>query len=100
MNKKKIVSNYKEKIKEVNKYNKFYYDNNKPLVSDAVYDEIKQEIILLEKQYKFLRSKDSPSKLVGYKPSKNFNKIKHREPMLSLSNAFTEEDLLNFEKNS
>ncbi len=98
MNKKKIVSNYKEKIKEVNKYNKFYYDNNKPLVSDAVYDEIKQEIILLEKQYKFLRSKDSPSKLVGYKPSKNFNKIKHREPMLSLSNAFTEEDLLNFEK--
>ncbi|MDC0326815.1 NAD-dependent DNA ligase LigA, partial [Candidatus Pelagibacter sp.] len=45
-----------------------------------------------------LSSKNSPKQIVGYKPSKNFNKVKHRIPMLSLSNAFDEEDLLNFEK--
>ena len=41
---------------------------------------------------------DSPSKIVGFKPSKNFKKVKHKVSMLSLSNAFNEEDLINFEK--
>ena len=54
--------------------------------------------MLLEKKYKFLKSKNSPSEYVGYKPSKNFKKFLHKIPMLSLANAFGEEDLLNFEK--
>ena len=53
---------------------------------------------LLETNYKFLSSKYSPSKTVGHKPSKNFKKVSHRVPMLSLGNAFTENDLVNFEK--
>ena len=98
MNKKKIEIQYSEKIKLFNKYNKFYYDKSKPLVSDEEYDQLKKNILLFEKEYDFLKSKDSPLKIVGYKPSKNFKKALHRVPMLSLANAFDEEDLFNFEK--
>ena len=97
--KKKIEELYKNKISLIKKYNKNYFDNNHPLVSDAEYDKLKKEIIDLEKKNKFLSSKLSPSKNVGYKPSKNFKKVTHKTPMLSLSNAFTEKDILNFEKN-
>ena len=98
MNKKLIKDKYKEKIKLINIYNQKYYNKNQPEVSDDKYDELKKEILLLEKKYSFLKSKTSPSKSVGYKPSKSFKKSRHRVPMLSLSNAFNEDDLLNFEK--
>ena len=45
-----------------------------------------------------MKDKDSPSNSVGFKPSKNFKKATHKVPMLSLANAFTQEDLVNFEK--
>ena len=54
--------------------------------------------LILETKYNFLNSKDSPSNVVGFKPSKNFKKSLHKIPMLSLGNAFSEEDLINFEK--
>ena len=95
---KKINEDYQKKIKEITKFNKNYYDKNDPLVTDDEYDNLKKEIINLEKKYKFLNHKNSPTKSVGYKPSKNFSKATHRVPMLSLANAFGEADLLNFEK--
>ena len=98
MNKKKIKIEYSEKISLINKFNKFYYDENNPKVTDQKYDQLKKEILELEKKYKFLKSNKSPSKVVGFKPSKNFKKITHRAPMLSLANAFGREDLINFEK--
>ena len=98
MNKKEIQNQYKKKIKLISKYNESYYNESNSLISDSEYDELKEEILFLEKKYNFLKSKNSPSKIVGHKPSKNFNKDLHRIPMLSLSNAFTEEDLINFEK--
>ena len=98
MDKNKIKLLYNEKIKLIKKLNKQYYEKNKPIVPDSEYDELKKEILLLEERFKFLTSKDSPSKAVGYRPSKNFKKYFHRVPMLSLSNAFTENDLINFEK--
>jgi len=98
MNKKIIEAQYKKKIKLLNNYNKNYYDKSKPLVDDKEYDELKKETLLLERKYKFLKSKNSPSEIIGYKPSKNFKKVLHRVPMLSLANAFNKEDLLNFEK--
>jgi DNA ligase (NAD+) len=98
MNKKDIQKKYNEKIKLIYRYNKYYYDNSSPLVSDKEYDELKENILLLEIKYRFLKSEKSPSEIVGYKPSKNFNKVQHRVPMLSLSNAFHKDDLLNFEK--
>ncbi|MDB4828011.1 NAD-dependent DNA ligase LigA [Candidatus Pelagibacter sp.] len=98
MNKKKILSDYKKKIKSLIEYNKSYYDANKSLVTDKEYDELKKDILILESNYSFLESKNSPSKTVGFKPSKNFQKLPHKVPMLSLSNAFDKDDLINFEK--
>ena len=98
MKKSEITKQYLRKIKLINKFNKFYFDKNKPLVSDKVYDDLKKEIIILENNHIFLRSKNSPSQVVGHRPSKSFKKASHKVPMLSLSNAFSEEDLINFEK--
>ena len=98
MDKKEIQKIYQKKIKLLDNYNKNYYDKNKPVVDDKNYDILKVDILLLEKKYDFLKSKKSPSEIIGYKPSKNFKKALHRVPMLSLANAFSEEDLLNFEK--
>ena len=94
----KINQKYSKKIKLFQKYNKHYYDLNDPLVNDQEFDKLKQEIIDLEKKYKNLKSINSPSNSVGFKPSKVFKKIKHSVPMLSLGNAFDENDLINFEK--
>ncbi|MDC3068887.1 NAD-dependent DNA ligase LigA [Candidatus Pelagibacter sp.] len=94
----KINQKYLKKIKLFNKYNKHYYDLNEPLVKDHIFDELKKEILNLEKKYDFLNHKDSPKNSVGFRPSKLFKKVKHKIPMLSLSNAFDREDLINFEK--
>ena len=98
MNKETIKKNYSSKIKLLIKYNKSYYINSAPLVSDKIYDELKNEILSLESKYNFLSNKDSPSNNVGFTPSKTFEKFKHKEEMYSLSNAFDEKDLKNFEK--
>ncbi len=98
MNKKNIQLDYKVKIKKIIELNEHYYDHSKPLVSDAEYDELKEKIILLEKKYSFLKDKNSPSNQVGFRPSKNFKKVLHKIPMLSLANAFSKEDLENFKK--
>ena len=98
MDKKKIKKRYNEKIHNLVKLNKHYYDLSKPLVNDNEYDQLKADILSLEKKYDFLKSENSPSKVVGFKPSKTFKKVLHKVPMLSLSNAFDEKDLVNFEK--
>ena len=93
-----LKKEYQKKIKDINQYNKFYFDKNKPKISDANYDKLKKEILEIEKKYPDFISKNSPSVSVGFKPSKNFEKSKHRERMLSLSNIFGKEDLVNFQK--
>ena len=98
MNKDLIKKKYKKKIKSLNYYNKRYYNDNISEITDSEYDDLKKNIINLEKKYTYLKLKDSPTTTIGYKPSKNFKKVLHRVPMLSLANAFSEDDLLNFEK--
>ena len=98
MKKEEIKKKYNSKIEEVIKHNKLYYDKSSPVISDTQYDKLKKEILDLEIKYNFLKSKKSPSKTIGFKPSKSFQKYKHKVPMLSLSNAFDRDDLLNFEK--
>ena len=98
MNKKEIKKNYIEKLKKIQKHNEAYFDKSNPIISDSEYDILKFEIIELENKYKFLVNLDSSNIKIGFRPSKNFKKISHRVPMLSLANAFSEEDLLNFEK--
>ena len=98
MDEKILKKEYLKKISRLQKYNLAYYDKSKPIIADSEYDKLKKEIIDFEKKYSFLKSSNSPSLIVGFKPSKNFKKVKHKVPMLSLSNAFEEEDLINFEK--
>ena len=93
-----IRSKYNSILKQLNKHNKYYYEQSKPLISDSEYDKLKLEVLELEKNYKYLNNKKSPNNIVGYKPSKTFKKYKHKTPMLSLSNAFDEEDIQNFQK--
>ncbi len=98
MKQNEIKKKYLKKIKLIQKYNQFYYDKNKSIITDHEFDFLKREVLELEKKYNYLKNKNSPSKNVGYIPSKNFKKIKHKKPMLSLGNVFNEADLLNFEK--
>ncbi len=93
-----IQKEYFEKIKLIQKYNQYYYNEDQPVITDQEYDVLKKKIIDLENQYSFLKSKKSPSASVGFKPSKKFIKVKHKTPMLSLGNAFNEDDLKTFEK--
>jgi len=64
---------YKNKIKLLERYNKYYYEKQKPLVSDKEFDILKQEILELENKYNY-KSQNSPSVKIGYKPSKTFEK--------------------------
>ena len=98
MEREAIIKKYNFKIKELNEHNKLYYDKNNPKLTDSEYDKLKKVILDLEKKYNFLDHEKSPSKNVGYKPSKSFEKYAHKVKMLSLSNAFDENDLINFEK--
>jgi DNA ligase (NAD+) len=98
MNKALIKNKYQEKIRLIKKYNKKYYNENLSTITDSEYDELKKEVLILESKYHFLNDKNSPSINVGHKPLKHFKKATHRVPMLSLGNAFSEQDLENFEK--
>jgi len=98
MHKKEIEKVYIKKIRELKKHDKAYFEHDNPSVSDKDYDDIKTEILNLEKKYKYLKSKDSPSRKVGYQPSDKFKKVAHESPMLSLSNAFSIENIEDFIK--
>ena len=98
MKKNLIKEKYQKKIKLISYYNKKYYNENTSEISDTEYDILKSEILDLEKKNIFLKNKNSPSISVGHKPSKHFKKVTHKVPMLSLGNAFEENDLKNFQK--
>ena len=98
MQKKEIEKFYLKKINELIKHDKAYYNDDNPLISDKDYDDIKNEVIDLEKKYKYLKNKNSPSKKVGFKPSDKFRKVPHEVPMLSLANAFSKENIEDFLK--
>ena len=74
MQKKKIEKIYIKKIKKLKKYDKAYFEYDNPLISDRDYDNIKQEILDIEKKYSYLKNKNSPSQKVGYEPSGKFKK--------------------------
>lgn len=86
-----------ESLKELlNRYAYEYYVLDKPTVPDAEYDEKLAELRKLEEQFPELITNDSPTQRVGGEPLEGFKKVEHRIPMLSLSNAFNEQDLRDF----
>ena len=82
--------------REIKAADAFYYQDDAPVMSDAAYDDLRQELIALETEYPHLITKDSPTQSVGAKPSGKFGKITHSVSMLSLDNAFTDEDVADF----
>jgi len=98
MERKEIEKAYLKKINELRKFDKAYFDEDNPIISDKHYDLIKQDILNLEKKYSYLKNKNSPSQKVGYEPSGKFKKIQHDIPMLSLANAFSKENIEDFLK--
>ena len=98
MERKEIQKKYIKKINQLKKFDKAYFADDNPIISDKEYDHIKKEILNLESKYDYLKSKDSPSQKVGYEPSNKFKKIAHGIPMLSLANAFSKENIEDFLK--
>jgi DNA ligase (NAD+) len=81
---------------EIERHDKAYYQDDAPKVSDAQYDALRQRFNAIEKRFPELVSADSPSQKVGAAPSGKFKKVRHAVPMLSLDNAFAEEDVADF----
>ncbi len=75
-----------------------YYEHDKPEITDAQYDAMRRRNLLVEKRFPKLKREDSPSDKVGAAPSTKFEKSKHAVPMLSLDNAFNDEDVAEFGK--
>jgi DNA ligase (NAD+) len=82
--------------KEIIKHDELYHNDDNPQISDAKYDRLRKRNEEIENKFPHLIREDTPSKKVGYKPSEKFNKVKHSIPMLSLANAFSEDDINDF----
>lgn len=84
----------------INTHNRSYYVLDKPVISDKEYDELFQKLLALEKQYPELITKDSPTLRVGAPASELFKPFKHSSALLSLNNAFNEDDITKFLDNT
>ena len=86
-----------ELVELLNKYNYEYYALDNPSVSDAEYDRLMQELIVLEEKYPEFKREDSPTQRVGGMVISEFQKVTHNVPMLSLGNVFNEEEIEEFD---
>ena len=83
---------------EIDRHNYAYYVLDEPLVDDSVYDGLMRELEALEAKHPSLRSEDSPTARVGAPPQEAFRTVAHRVPMLSLGNAFSDDEIRAFDK--
>ncbi|PZC46769.1 MAG: DNA ligase (NAD+) [Chloroflexi bacterium] len=83
---------------QLNKHNILYYQENSPNALDSEYDSMMRELKSLEEQYPQHAISDSPTQLVGSPPSKRFRAVTHKLPMLSLANAFNQDEFLSWKE--
>ncbi|SOY79573.1 DNA ligase [Cupriavidus taiwanensis] len=83
---------------ELDRHNYQYYVLDAPTVPDAEYDALFSELMALELEHPELQTPDSPTQRVGGEPLAAFDSVRHRVPMLSLNNAFADDDVLNFDR--
>src|ERR1700737_1507169 len=81
---------------EIESHDKHYYQEDAPKISDADYDALRKRFNAIEARFPELVTSDSPSQKIGAQPSGRFAKVRHAVPMLSLDNAFAEEDVVDF----
>ena len=93
----KIREKVEELIRILNQANYDYFVNDNPSLSDYQYDELINELKKIEEEYPELISPNSPTQKVGGQALDKFEKVVHVNPMLSLSNAFSEADLIDFD---
>ena len=87
------------KLREtIERHNRLYYLEDAPQITDAEYDALFRELHALEAEHPELRTPDSPTQRVGAPPLAEFGEVRHRTPMLSISNAFDEENVRAFDK--
>ena len=79
--------------KEIRHHDALYYQQDRPAISDADYDKLRRELEDLENKFPQLQTQDSPTQKVGAPVLSKFAKVRHSAPMLSLNNAFSEEDV-------
>jgi DNA ligase (NAD+) len=84
--------------REIERANYLYYAKDAPEITDAEYDRLFRELVALEASYPELASADSPTQRVGSAPQPEFPEVRHRTPMLSLGNAFEEEEVRAFDR--
>ena len=84
--------------REIERHNRLYYNEAAPEITDAGYDALFRELQQLEAEHPQLVTPDSPTQRVGSVPSEGFAPVAHRVPMLSLANAFDEEDVHAFDR--
>ena len=92
-----IIREIEEVREKIRYHNHRYYSMDDPEISDADYDRLFRDLLDLERQYPELVTPDSPTQRVGAKPRETFSEVKHAQPMLSLENAFQDEDVLAFD---
>lgn len=83
---------------KINYHNALYYQENRSEISDYEFDMLLEELIRLEAQFPQFKKEDSPSQRVGGTITKDFLTVRHKYPMLSLGNTYSEEELLDFDK--
>ncbi len=83
---------------EIRKHDRLYYQDAAPIISDREYDRLYKDLVDLETEFPDLLRPDSPTQHVGGKPLEAFAQIRHRAPMLSLDNTYSEEEVANFYK--
>ncbi|MEK7624299.1 MAG: NAD-dependent DNA ligase LigA [Patescibacteria group bacterium] len=93
MDKKAAGERISQLVKTINRHRYLYHVLDKQEISDAALDSLKNELFNLERQYPELASPDSPTQRVAGKPLKEFKKVRHETPMLSLNDAFSEQDM-------
>lgn len=98
MDKQKAIERIKQLRKLLTQYGYEYYVLDQPTITDKEYDSLLRELTTLEEEYPELVTPDSPTQRVGAEPLEGFEKVEHRIPMLSLSNAFNETELKDFDR--
>ena len=98
LDKQKALKRIIELRELINYHNKQYYVYDSPVISDAEFDKLMKELEKLEKEFPEFITPDSPTQRVGGEPLSSFAQVVHRVPMMSLSNAYTKEDLLDFKR--
>jgi len=94
----KVVARVKQLHQELHQHSHRYHVLDDPLIPDAQYDALLHELIAIEDEWPALASPDSPSQRVGGPPLEGFQQVKHALPMLSLANAFSAEELDEFDR--